>query len=99
MTTTNTLLTNEGWIDRTLRAFVGLAFLQLAYFWLGGLWATIFYVLGAILILTAAIGFCPLYKVLGMRTNRVANRGGRGFDCTASGWQLRQQLLLQEILP
>ena len=67
---TNRSLTNEGWLDRTIRAFVGLAFWQLAYFWLGGVWATIFYVLGAILILTAAIGFCPLYKVLGMRTNR-----------------------------
>ncbi len=76
---TNRSLANEGWIDRTIRAFVGLAFLQLAYFWLGGVWAIIFYGLSAILILTAAIGFCPIYKVLGLRTNSKHRAPSKGW--------------------
>jgi len=69
MTTSNTSLTNEGWIDRTVRAFVGLAFFLLAFFWLGGLWATIFYALSVVMFLTAVVGFCPIYKAVGLRTN------------------------------
>lgn len=75
MTITNSSLINENWIDRTLRAFMGLAFLQLAYFWLGGLWATVFYLLSAIMFLTAVVGFCPLYKVLGLRNSKQSNAG------------------------
>lgn len=77
MTTTNRSLTNENWIDRILRAFVGLAFLQLAYFWLGGWWAAIFYLLSAIMFLTAMVGFCPLYKVLGLRSNSKQSKAGK----------------------
>jgi hypothetical protein len=61
-------ITNENWIDRSLRAFLGLACLQLAYFWLGGWWATLFYLLSAMIFLTAVVGFCPLYRVLGLRS-------------------------------
>jgi hypothetical protein len=35
MAITDRSLSNENWIDLSLRAFVGLACLQLAYFWLG----------------------------------------------------------------
>ncbi|ABM04458.1 hypothetical protein Ping_2751 [Psychromonas ingrahamii 37] len=73
----NTELINENRIDRSLRAFVGLACLQIAYFWLSGWWMTLFYLLSAVLFLTAAVGFCPLYRVLGLRSNNKQSTAGK----------------------
>jgi tetratricopeptide (TPR) repeat protein len=79
MTTTGTSLSNENWIDRSVRALIGLALLQLAYFWLGGVCATIFYALSAVLLLTATVSFCPIYRALGMRSNGKPNTLGKGW--------------------
>jgi len=54
---------NEGTADRTIRAIVGIALIALALT-KGWLWAWI----GVVPLLTAAIGFCPLYAVLGINT-------------------------------
>lgn len=54
-------------LDRFLRALVGVAAVELAFFWLAGAWQIAAYVVGAILIVTAAVRFCPLYKILGIR--------------------------------
>jgi hypothetical protein len=59
-------------LDRFLRAWAGLVALLLALFWLGGIAQIIAYVVGAILLLTALIGFCPIYALLGM--GKPANR-------------------------
>jgi tetratricopeptide (TPR) repeat protein len=77
MTAANTSFINEGWIDRTLRAFLGLAFFQLAFFWVGGWWAAIFYGLSAVMFITAIVGFCPIYKALGLRTNGKTTAPGK----------------------
>ena len=54
---------NVGGIDRILRIVVGLALIAWAL--LGGpVWAWI----GVVPLATAAIGFCPLYPILGMST-------------------------------
>lgn len=58
--------TNVGSIDRILRIIVGIGLLAFAfmsaspYAWIG--------YIGIVPILTAAIGNCPLYSVLGIRT-------------------------------
>jgi hypothetical protein len=54
---------NVGLIDRALRAIVGLALIGWALTG-GPVWAWI----GVIPLLTAAIGFCPAYTLLGIRT-------------------------------
>ncbi|WP_316013521.1 DUF2892 domain-containing protein [Roseobacter sp. HKCCA0434] len=64
---------NEGTIDRVLRGTAGLILLALAF--LSGLalfeagwafWAAM--LVGAILIVTAITGFCPAYRLLGLKT-------------------------------
>jgi hypothetical protein len=54
-------------LDRFLRALLAVACLELAFFWLAGLWQVVAYVVGAILVVTAVIGFCPIYSILGIR--------------------------------
>lgn len=59
---------NEGTTDRVIRAILGIAFLLLAIFIATGILKTIFFVLAAAAFLTAIIGFCGLYKILGINT-------------------------------
>jgi hypothetical protein len=56
--------TNEGSVDRVLRIVAGLALIGLAVTGKVGLWGYI----GAVPLLTGAIGWCPLYTVLGINT-------------------------------
>lgn len=55
---------NLGTIDRVLRILAGVSLLSFVAFgtpaWVG--------LAGLVLVLTAAIGFCPLYALLGLRT-------------------------------
>lgn len=53
--------TNVGGIDRVLRIVVGLALIALTLTGAIGLWGWI----GLVPLATAALGFCPLYTVLG----------------------------------
>jgi O-antigen ligase len=55
---------NEGTIDRALRVAAGLLLIILAYTGTVGLWGWI----GVVPLLTGAIGWCPLYTVLGFNT-------------------------------
>ncbi|MDO8277935.1 MAG: DUF2892 domain-containing protein [Burkholderiaceae bacterium] len=59
---------NVNAIDRIVRLLLAVVFLELAYFWLAGGWQIASYVAGAVMLATAAIGFCPLYRFLGMST-------------------------------
>ncbi|RFO95965.1 DUF2892 domain-containing protein [Rhodoferax lacus] len=56
--------TNEGTIDRALRVAAGLLLLALMFTDTIGVWGWI----GVVPVLTGAIGFCPLYTVLGINT-------------------------------
>ncbi len=56
--------TNVGTIDRALRVIVGLVLLGLTLGGQIGVWGWI----GVVPLVTAAIGFCPLYTLLGMNT-------------------------------
>ncbi|MFA5130868.1 MAG: DUF2892 domain-containing protein [Patescibacteria group bacterium] len=61
---------NENATDRWVRVILGIIFLLLAYFQLTGTWRIVFYVLGIIALVTALTGFCALYKLLGINTNK-----------------------------
>ena len=55
---------NVGGIDRILRIVVGLALIAMTLTGTIGAWGWI----GVVPLLTAAMGSCPLYSVLGMST-------------------------------
>ena len=57
-------LFNVGPVDRFIRALIGTAALSLVFFGPQTPWGY----LGLIPLLTAAIGWCPLYSVLGINT-------------------------------
>jgi hypothetical protein len=57
-------MTNEGTIDRVLRVILGLGILSLVFI---GPQSPLGY-LGLVPLATGLIGFCPLYKVLGVDT-------------------------------
>lgn len=63
---------NVGKIDRGLRVVVGIVLILLPFVTSFGAtsnlmtWGSV--IVGAILVLTAAMKFCPLYRVLGMNT-------------------------------
>jgi len=61
-------LKNEGLMDRLARLIIAEVLILGAYFWLGGLWQVVAYVLGAVSLFTAITGFCALYKVFGINT-------------------------------
>ena len=63
-------MTNEGTLDRTIRIVLGLGMLSLA---LVGPKTPLGYI-GAVPLLTGLIGFCPIYKILGISTCPVPNR-------------------------
>lgn len=56
--------TNVGNIDRIVRAVIGLALIALAWAGTIGAWGWI----GVVPLLTAALGFCPVYTMLGVNT-------------------------------
>lgn len=56
--------TNEGTADRVLRVVAGLTLIALSVTGTVGAWGYI----GIVPLLTGAIGFCPLYTVLGINT-------------------------------
>ncbi len=56
--------TNVGGIDRILRIVLGLALIVLTLTGTIGVWGWI----GLVPLATAAMGFCPLYTVLGFST-------------------------------
>ncbi|MBC7720123.1 MAG: DUF2892 domain-containing protein [Chitinophagaceae bacterium] len=66
--------TNMGGLDRSLRAIVGLMLLYVAYtgMFSNAAWAMwLVYAVGALLLATAAIGWCPPYALFGWNTCNV----------------------------
>jgi DUF2892 family protein len=61
---------NEGTIDRAIRVVVGLLVLSLLVVGPQSYWA----LLGLIPLVTGLIGFCPLYKVLGLNSCPVSQK-------------------------
>ncbi len=66
------MTTNESSLDRIIRLVVGIAALVGAFaVGLGSLGGIILAVVGVVMLVTAAVGFCPLYRVFGMSTCKV----------------------------
>lgn len=57
-------------LERILRALFAVLCLELGFFWLAGGWQIGAYLAGFILLSTAAIQFCPLYRILGLSSAR-----------------------------
>jgi hypothetical protein len=61
-------MTNEGTIDRAVRVALGLTLLSLTIVGPHSLWGLI----GLVPLATGAIGFCPLYRLVGLKTSKTA---------------------------
>lgn len=64
---------NEAGWDRIVRVVLGIALLYLG--WAGvvtGGWGTFLKVIGFVPLLTGLVGYCPLYALLKVRTNKTA---------------------------
>jgi Inner membrane protein YgaP-like, transmembrane domain len=60
---------NESGIDRIIRAVLGIVLIALAASSaVTGALGIVFWVVGAVLLLTGIVGFCPLYALLRIRT-------------------------------
>lgn len=63
------MVRNEGTVDRIVRVVLGVVLVAAwAFAWLTGTLAVVLGVVGIVLIGTGAVGFCPLYRMLGMST-------------------------------
>jgi hypothetical protein len=66
------MITNEGTADRSIRALLGVvAAVGAVLVGIGSAPGIGLLVLAGILLVTAAVGFCPLYRVVGISTCRV----------------------------
>ena len=61
---------NESSNDRIIRAILAVIFFGLGFFGFSGVWQIIFYVLSAVMIVTAITGFCALYAIFGINTKK-----------------------------
>ena len=62
------MMTNEGAWDRLIRLFTAWALAIAAWATWPGVWAVALLGLGAIALVTALAGWCPLYALLGIST-------------------------------
>ncbi|SNS16361.1 YgaP family membrane protein [Tropicimonas sediminicola] len=60
---------NMGTADRAIRAVIGVVLLIAAFSagW-SGLWSTIAAIVGLVMLGTSAMGYCPPYQILGIKT-------------------------------
>jgi hypothetical protein len=79
-------------LDRLGRVILGEGLMVAAYFWLGGLYAILCWVLAAVFFLTAATGFCPIY----FKTDTASYRKSAG---RTKLWQALPFLLVIVALP
>lgn len=60
---------NVGNTDRIVRFIVGILLLIAPFLgWVQGTWGWVLGIVGLILVLTAWVKFCPLYKLIGVTT-------------------------------
>ena len=65
---------NVGTVDRIARAILGIVLLYLAFAsgaLDGGVWKWVAALAGVVMLGTSALKFCPLYRIIGVRTCRI----------------------------
>ena len=63
---------NQSTVDRIVRVVLGIVLLALGWGGVvGGGWGVFLKVIGFVPLLTGIVGFCPIYALLKLRTNRV----------------------------
>ncbi len=62
------MIKNESATDRLIRAILGALVLIAAILWLSGWLQILAYIIAVVLLITAAIGRCGLYSILGINT-------------------------------
>lgn len=67
------MLTNESSIDRAVRLVLGVVLLSLVVIGPQTMWG----LLGLVPLATGLVGFCPLYRLLGVSTCRVPQRASK----------------------
>jgi hypothetical protein len=88
-------MNNVGGLDRFLRALAGVVALLLAIFWVAGVVQVVAYGVAGVMLLTALTGFCPVYKLLGVRTGgRSANRPAAAGGGSRLKWGLAALVLV-----
>ena len=61
--------TNEGTLDRVLRVILGIVLLVVGFGAMDGTAGVIVGLVGLIPLVTGLVGFCPIYRLLGICTN------------------------------
>ncbi|MBX5438795.1 MAG: DUF2892 domain-containing protein [Thermoflavifilum sp.] len=63
---------NVGLLDRLIRLLLAvvLGMLYVSHA-VTGVWGLVLFIVGILLLFTAFVGFCPIYRLLGMRTCRL----------------------------
>mgnify|MGYP000866741238 CR=1 FL=1 len=64
------LKANQSSVDRIVRVVLGIALLAMGFFWAQAPWTWVLDIVGVIALVTGAIGFCPLYALLRIHTNK-----------------------------
>ena len=62
---------NVGGIDRVLRLIIGVVLVIVGPLLFCGVWSWVLTIIGVVLLLTAAIGYCPPYAIFGISTCKV----------------------------
>ena len=62
------MMNEAGW-DRAVRVLVGVVLMIVGFGVVGGTGGTVLGVVAIVPLLTGVVGWCPLYSVLGIRTN------------------------------
>lgn len=76
---------NEGTIDRILRVVIAAAAVAgAAAVGFATVWGIVLLAAGAIMLVTAATGFCPIYRVFGLSTCPVRTQASERTKVTAS---------------
>jgi hypothetical protein len=64
------MMMNEGTLDRAIRVVIGIALISIVFVGPQSYWGLI----GLVPLATGLVGFCPLYRIVGLSTCRVAER-------------------------
>lgn len=59
---------NMGTVDRVVRVVIAIVLVAAGLLATTGVWSIVLYVLAAVMLVTAAIGSCPLYIPFGINT-------------------------------